>query len=197
METALFNVSDLKEWAYCPRIFYYQACLPRVRPTTHSMEAGTAAGRAEEGREERRSLARYGLSSGKREFNVLVNDLALGLSGEIDMVITTLEDGHKNEVIPVDYKLSERAAPNYKMQVAAYGLLLEKMRGVTVKRGFVYLIEPKRAVEVQIDARLRKSTLAVISAMHHTAQTDAMPDPTKDIGKCISCEFRRFCNDIL
>ena len=40
------RVSDLKQWVYCPRVFYYQQCLPDVRPTTYKMKAGVEAGRA-------------------------------------------------------------------------------------------------------------------------------------------------------
>lgn len=192
METSLFRVSDLKQWAYCPRIFYYQVCLPRVRPVTHGMLAGEVAGRAEEGREERRSLARYGVLVGEREFNVPLYDPDLGLSGEADMVITT-----PDEVMPVDYKLSERAAGNYKLQVASYGILLERLRGVKVKRGFVYLIEPKKAVEVVLDARLRKLALAALQAMREVVLKEAIPEPTSQIAKCVACEFRRFCNDVV
>ena len=67
-------ITDFKQWVYCPRVWYYQHCLPKVRPTTYSMEAGAEAGRAEEGREERRSLRVYGLqgreAEAQREFNV-------------------------------------------------------------------------------------------------------------------------------
>ena len=66
------RVTDLKQWAYCPRVFYYHQCLPRVRPVTYKMRAGVEAGQAEEGREARRSLRAYGLSSGDREFDVPV-----------------------------------------------------------------------------------------------------------------------------
>ena len=54
--TMPFRVTDLKQWVYCPRILYYHHCLPDVRPVTYKMKAGVEAGRAEEGREERRSL---------------------------------------------------------------------------------------------------------------------------------------------
>ena len=77
--TMPFRVTDLKQWVYCPRILYYHHCLPDVRPVTYTMEAGIEAGRAEEGREERRSLRAYGLASGEREFNVALRSERLGL----------------------------------------------------------------------------------------------------------------------
>ncbi len=199
-EDHTFPVTDLKQWAYCPRVFYYQHCLPNIRPETHLMKAGTAAGQQEEGREERRSLRPYGLTLGERAFNVPVRSDGLGLRGEIDMVITCYQpDTPDNpvEIIPVDYKLSDKAGAHFKLQLAAYAMLLEEMHGVAVSRGFLYFIELRRAEVILIDKRLRKQVHAAVAAMQQVAYKEAMPPPTTQISKCVSCEFRRFCNDVL
>ena len=39
-EEWLFEVTDLKQYAYCPRIVFYRYCLPKVRPITFLMEEG-------------------------------------------------------------------------------------------------------------------------------------------------------------
>jgi CRISPR-associated exonuclease Cas4 len=186
------RVSDLKQWVYCPRVFYYQQCLPDVRPTTYKMKAGVEAGRAEEGREERRSLRVYGLASGEREFNVPLRSTALGLRGEVDMVITL-----SDETIPVDYKLSKIPGPHFQMQVAVYGMMIEEMRGVVVRRGFLYSIPDRKAEEVKVDKRMRERVRAAIQQMRRIVEREEMPAPTDNLRKCVSCEFRRFCNDVL
>ena len=187
------RVTDLKQWAYCPRVFYYQHCLPKVRPTTYKMKAGVAAGRSEVGREERRSLRVYGLTQGEREFDVPVHSERLGLRGEIDMVIT-VADG---EVIPVDYKLARIAGKHFQMQLTVYGMLLEDMRGVIVQRGFLYSIPLRRAETIKIDQRLRKNARQAIEAMQWIIAHETMPSPAKNPSKCVACEFRRFCNDVV
>jgi len=188
-----FMVSDVKQWVYCPRVLYYRLCLPDVRPITRKMEYGIEAGRAEEGREERRSLRAYGLSEGEREFNVRLYSERLGVRGEADMVITT----SAGEAIPVDYKLSTIDGPHFQMQVAVYALLLEEMRACTVQRGFLYLIPERRAEVVPIDKRLRTKTSAALEAMRQMLATEKMPAPADSLRKCVACEFRRFCNDVL
>ncbi len=188
------RVSELKQWVYCPRIFYYYRCLPDVRPQTYKMHAGVEAGQSEAGREERRSLRPYGLATGEREFDVPVRSERLGLRGEIDMVITVPET---EEVIPVDYKLSRVPGVHFQLQLAAYGLLLEELRGVQVRRGFLYEIPLRRAQEVQLDQRLRVRTLKAIEVMQRLFVQEEMPAPTKNRAKCVACEFRRFCNDVL
>lgn len=182
--TMPFMVTDLKQWVYCPRVLYYQVCLPDVRPVTYKMQHGLEAGQAEEGREERRSLRTYGLGEGQREFNVPLASERLGLRGEADLVITT-----PDEVIPVDYKFSSIDGPHFKMQLAAYGLLLEDNRGCVVKRGFIYLIPERRAEPVPIDRRLRSRTLAALEAMRRMLDTEQMPAPADSPRKCVACEF--------
>lgn len=187
-------VSDLKQWAYCPRVFHYQTCLPDVRPVTYKMYAGREAGQSEIGREERRSLHVYGIVAGKREFEVPVCSARLGLRGEVDMVITVAGTG---EVIPVDYKLTRIPGEHFQLQVAAYGILLEEMRGVSVRRGFLYEIPLRRAVEVRIEQRLRTKVLRAVEEMRRIVEQEEMPAPVKNRHKCLTCEFRRFCNDVV
>src|SRR3972149_5859400 len=191
--TIPFKVTDLKQWVYCPRILYFQLRRQDVRAVTHKMEYGVAAGQAEEGREERRSLRAYGVTDGAREFNVLLSSERLGLRGEADMVITA-PDG---EVIPVDYKFSKIDGPHFQLQVAAYALLLEDMRQCTVRRGFLYLIPFRRAEAVPIDKRLRAKLALALSEMRQGLESEEMPVPAGNLRKCVACEFRRFCTDVL
>lgn len=188
------RVTDAKQFAYCPRIFYYQMCLPQVRPTTYLMEEGVRAGRDEVGREERRSLRAYGIEAGEREFDVPVRSRELGLRGLVDMVITVAGTG---EVIPVDYKLSRTPGLHFQIQLALYGRMLEQERGVKVTRGFLYEIPIRRAQEVSLDMRLRVRAEKMVKAMREVLDEERMPAPIGNVAKCVACEFRRFCNDVV
>ncbi|GAB4505456.1 MAG: CRISPR-associated protein Cas4 [Anaerolineales bacterium] len=189
-----FRVTDLKQWVYCPRILYYQVCLPDVRPTTYKMEAGREAGLIEQERERRRSLRTYGLTEGRREFEVPLVSSTLGLRGKPDMVIWL---DATRQAIPVDYKLSKMAGEHFKLQIAAYGLMIEESSGYTVRRGFLYSIPLRRAEEIPLDRRLRDKLRATLTEMQQMLQYEAMPAPTPNRNKCLACEFRRFCNDVL
>jgi CRISPR-associated exonuclease Cas4 len=194
-EDSVFRVIDLKQYAYCPRVFYYQTVLPRVRPVTYKMEEGIMAHQEGEGREKRRSLRPYGLQKGERYFNVPFYSSELNLSGEVDMIIDT-----GDEVIPVDYKNTRREAPHHRLQLMAYGRLLElanPKEPPLVKRGFIYLIPLRRAVEVKFSPQLRRKLTAVLAEMQSIAFNQRMPPPTSKTARCVDCEFRRFCNDVL
>ncbi len=193
---APFRVTDLKQWVYCPRILYFAMCLPDIRPTTYKMEAGIEAGKAEEDREARRSLHAYGLQQGRREFNVPLMSDRLGMRGSVDMVIWIDRDP-VGEVIAVDYKLSEIAGEHFKLQLAAYALMLEESSGYMAKRAFLYSIPQRKAEEVKIDQRLREKLAGALEAMQRMLWREAMPEATAQRARCLACEFRRFCNDVV
>ncbi len=193
---APFRVTDLKQWVYCPRILYFYICLPDVRPVTYKMEAGAEAGHSEEGRETRRSLRAYGLETGRREFNVHLSSDRYGLRGMLDMVIW-VDSPPPGEVIPVDYKLSKIAGEHFKLQLMAYAVLLEAASGFPARRGFLYEIPRRQAEQVIFNRRLRDKLLSTLDAMHRMLLTELMPDPTPNRSKCLACEFRRFCNDVI
>jgi len=198
-ERRLLTVTDLKQYFYCPRVVYYTYCLPLIRPTTFKMARGTAAHERARGKAQRRTLSAYGLERGQRHFDVSLVSPTLGLSGRVDMVIETEENptGAK-ELIPVEYKHSRRQpGANWKRQLAAYGLMLEEAWGAPVRRGFFYSLITRRAEACPLTATLRKDVVALVEQMHTMIAREVMPPPPKRPSRCVDCEFRRFCNDVL
>jgi CRISPR-associated exonuclease Cas4 len=196
-DAPLLEVTDLKQWRYCPRVVYYRYCLPAIRPVTYSMAEGIAQHVDAVALEERRRLRAYGLTEGERHFDVVLTSPQLGLSARIDLVITVVTPRGREAVV-VDYKLSEREAPaNYKLQLAAYALLVEEAWGMPVRQVFLYHIPQRRAEAVPLTLPLRRKVAATVTAIRHTILSEQMPNPPTSLGKCVSCEFRRFCNDVV
>ena len=193
------EVTDMKQYAYCPRIVFYRYCLPDIRPITFKMEAGIAAHVDETEREGRRSLRPDGLTAAERTFDVWLQDDERGIRGRLDMAIALPDRADPDaELIPVEYKLSERTpGRHFKLQLAMYGLLLERLWERPVRRGFIYLIPLRQAVEVRITSALRRQALDEATAIRTMIETEAMPEPPSNRRPCISCEFRRFCNDVI
>lgn len=187
------QVTDLKQYAYCPRVVYYRYCLPLLRPVTYKMEAGVEAHDKATEDEQRRSLRAYGLAEGERRFDVWLLSERLGLSGRIDLVILT-GDGC---AMPVDYKLSQHdASPHFHLQLAAYAELLEENWPVTAKNGFIYLLPLRRAEAVPLTARLRSQVRRQVAEMRTMIERQRTPEATSQRSHCVNCEFRRFCNDV-
>ncbi|MGO8948897.1 MAG: CRISPR-associated protein Cas4 [Ktedonobacterales bacterium] len=191
----LLEVTDLKQHDYCPRIPFYRFCLPRIRPITYGMQEGIRAHREETAREERRSLRVFGLTDGERVFDLLLRSEPLGIVARLDLAIRRADIP---EAIVVDYKLSSGpAGSHFRLQLAAYALLLEEAWSLPVRRGFLYHIPQRQAEEIAITTALRKKVLHVRAAILASVQNERIPSPPSKRGKCVSCEFRRFCNDAI
>ena len=187
-----FTVTDLKQFSYCPRVIFYERCLPHVRPRTYKMDAGRDAHEEEPRRAVRRTLSGYDVLAGERFFNVRLSSPRLMLTGEIDEVVRTAD----GEIFPVDYKLAKSASPHYKVQLAAYALLLMEREGVAVTRGFIYLIPIRKLVSVSMTPKLFQQVAEALAALRHIVEREQMPPPAANRNRCVSCEFRRFCNDV-
>jgi CRISPR-associated exonuclease Cas4 len=195
----LLEVTDLKQWRHCPRIVFYRYCLPHIRPLTGKMEAGIARHDEEHEREERHSLRAYGLREGERYFNVPLRSSELGIVGRLDLlIITPARDTPEAEGVVVEYKLSDRKpGPHVRLQLAAYALLVETLWNLPVRRAFLYQMPLRQATSIPITARLKQEVRTTIAAMRTMVEREALPPPPNRQAICISCEFRRFCNDVL
>jgi CRISPR-associated exonuclease Cas4 len=191
MGKALLEVTDVKQYTYCPRIPFYRYCLPMVRPVTYGMAAGIRSHKVEQAREERRSLKVYGLEAGERIFDLALRSERLGLVGRLDMAVRLAD-----EAIVVDYKLSAgKAGMHFRLQLAAYAELLEEAWGLPVRRAFLYHIPDRRAEEVVMSEALRRQVRRVVKTISTMVESERMPAPPTNRGRCVTCEFRRFCND--
>ncbi|MBN2007611.1 MAG: CRISPR-associated protein Cas4 [Anaerolineae bacterium] len=188
-------ISDLRQYTYCPRIVYYRYCLPNVRPTTYTMQAGVEAHQQAGELERRRSLRAYHLNDGERRFDVWVESDLLALRGRVDMVI--YRDG---EIIPIEYKNSPgRMGRHVLLQLAAYGVVLEDedKQKRSASRGFVYHIPARRASAVSFTADLKDAVCQTTAAIQEMILSERIPAPPTQTAKCAICEFRRFCNDVV
>lgn len=195
----LFEVTDLKQWTYCPRVVYYRYCLPEIRPITDLITAGIASHRDEGAREERRSLRTYGLSVGERAFDVGLRSEALGLRGRLDLAIAVPSRAAAGaEAIVVEYKDSEKPdGLHFKLQLAAYALLLEQTWGLPVRRGYIYSIPLRESAIIAISPALRANVVQAVAAMQVAVAGEQIPAAPASRRPCVSCEFRRFCNDVV
>ena len=78
-----------------------------------------------------------------------------------------------------------------------YALLLEEQWGLPVETGAIYLIPLKKVVKVQMTQRLRNDALHHIVEIRTQIAAQRVPPPTHQRSRCVNCEFRRFCNDVI
>lgn len=186
------TVTDLKQWAYCPRIPYYHHVMPVEIARTYKMQRGRDVEAAVEAMEKRRGFRRYGLERGERRFGVWLHSAALELSGKLDLLIIT-----EDACYPVDFKDTEGGVRyNHSVQLAAYALLVEENLARPVPIAFVYLVPSRQLVTVPVGAKEREEVTRASAEMRRVIEQEKMPGPTPVRARCVACEFRNYCADI-
>lgn len=187
------RVSDLKQYFYCKRVIYYTYCMPLPHLVTHPMQVGAMEHEILSVLERRRSLKRYGLKKGEYKFHVQMQAKSLDLTGVLDMLIITEE-----KLFPVEFKYTDqRINANAKYQLTAYAMMAEEFFESRAEYGFIYRIPKKNITTIAITSLMRKNVLLALDDIRKIVAKECMPDPPHHRGKCIECEFRRYCRDIL
>src|SRR5437016_2602247 len=115
------RVNDLKQFEYCPRIVFYNTVMPVERKSTIKMERGKEIELKLDALEARRTLRRYRLAEGERQYHVWLSSDRLGLSGKLDLLIVT-----PDACYPVDFKHTrDRPRRNHVLQLGGYAVLVE------------------------------------------------------------------------
>lgn len=188
----MLRVTDLKQWAYCPRIVYYQQRMPGVGKQTYKMSEGKAAQDIVEQLEVRRTLKEYGLENAVRRFGVWLENSELRLAGKLDLLLEMA-----GEAAVVEFKLtSGEVGRNHLLQIGGYSLLVEAELGKTVKSGFVYRIPDGRVFPVSIDASLRHDVREAMNDIRKVVSMGLLPDPTEIRKRCAECEYSNYCADV-
>jgi len=188
----LIPVTDLKQWAYCPRVVYYHHVMPAPPKPTYKMKEGLAAQEMIESLEMRRKLREYGLDAARRRFGLWLDNQDLGLSGKIDLLLEAPE-----EIAVVDFKLtSGEPGQNHRIQLAGYSLLAESACGLPARRAFLYRIPDNRIFVEPVTEELRRAVKAAVVGIRQTGQSQLCPEPTDVRGRCAECEFANYCADI-
>lgn len=196
-ETArpLMPVRRLHNFAYCPRLFYYQ-WVENLFVENADTAAGTAMHQRVDVPTKLREEAPDELPAGVQTRSLELSSEALGLVGVVDMAETTA-----NGLELVDYKKGsagrgeggEREAKRCDaMQLAAHALMMAE-RGETVARGWIYYAAEKRRVEVTITPELLEECRTLIGEARRVAETGKAPPPLDKDARCLYCSLYPVC----
>jgi len=187
----VLTVTDVKNYAYCPRVVYYHYFLAH-RPVTGKMKEGKLEHVHQQELEERRVLTWLGLPQAERQLSVPIQSAALGLSGLLDEAIVA-----PAEVVVLEFKDSSSGIQlNHQLQLAAYGLLAQERWQRPCRRGLIYLVAVRQRREIALTAALGERVRECLAAMREMLEREEFPSPTSRRGRCVDCEYRRYCNDV-
>jgi CRISPR-associated exonuclease Cas4 len=191
IDTSTFlRVNEIKNWLYCARISYYALCLRLDRETGLS-QAGIDAETETKRLMTRRRHALHAVVDGQRHFDVALYEANLRLTGKLDELVETA-DG----VYLIDYKDTVRDYGYWRAQMCAYRRCARATLGQPVLGCFVYAIPERRYIEVKLTRRDEQQLDNILTALAVLLKSEVCPQPTSQVGKCRTCQYLRFCNDV-
>lgn len=175
MSEELVNVSDLNQYAYCPRRYWYLHFYDTQGRNYERIEGKT----------------KHENQSGRGSWlnELYLESERLGLKGKIDVL--DLEDGR---TVPVERKRAE-SGDYYKsdeVQLAGYCMLLEDHLDEPIRQGAIYLYETDQRMHVPITEDHRETVREQIDAMQ-SMTVDSIPPFTDNPKKCEACSAREYC----
>src|SRR3989475_12153450 len=186
------RVTYLKQYAYCPRIPFYQHVLVSTGTLAYKMERGRDRQAAIEASERRRKLREYGLAEGRRHFGSWLTSERLGLSGKLDLLIEA-----EGACFPVDFKYTTgRPYHNHRLQLAGYALLVEENFRKPVPAGFLFPTIHDAVVRLGMTPALLAEARSALRNLQSMIPNEAFPDATPVRARCTDCEYRNFCGDV-
>jgi CRISPR-associated exonuclease Cas4 len=174
MNEELINVSDLNQYSYCPRRYWY----------LHFFDTQGANYERTEGT----SLHDSKSDQGGWVNELYLEDKDLGLKGKIDVL--ELHD----DQIPIERKRAEGGDYYWsdELQLAGYCLLLESYLGEPVREGAIYLYETDQRMHVRITDDHRDAVRERVEEMRSMSPDD-VPSITDNPQKCTACSAQSYC----
>ncbi len=186
------NVTDIKQYIYCPRIIYFTYCQPVLKKNTFKMDFGNEQHDMVDILEKRRTLKRYGLENGVKLFKQKVYSERIGLSGKLDMLVKTEKD-----IVPIEMKYTQnRPGLNHKYQLAAYMLLLEDVYQRGIRCGIIHIIPTKDSYYYKNSDSLRCKVKEILNAIRNIIINERFPEKLTGWRKCKDCEYKNYCGDV-
>ena len=190
MDAYSLPIHLLRQWAFCPRIPFYQELLglrPKIPPW---VDQGSQFDAREKELMGRRSLARYGLDEAEVLRDVKLHNTHYSMHGIVDLIIRNAQG-----VIPVEIKRRLPKNPRgVKLQLCGYAILGELEFGVRISHGYI-LYDSSKIMRVDFDEELRKKTLQARDAILKIITSTLKPSSGAGVAQCEQCEYLNYCND--
>lgn len=178
------RVMALHALEYCPRLFYLEE-VEEIRKESDRVFAGRAL---------HESIAADCTAGQIKEVEVTAE--ALGLTGKIDCICR-----RNGKLIPYEHKRgrskrvdgNSKAWPPDALQVAAYAMMLEEAKQITVTEGRIRYHADQTTVSVSINQEMRNRVRSMIEEGKRLRTLTERPPVTPHEKKCVKCSLAPIC----
>ena len=193
MSSPVFTAEDIRQFYYCKRIIFFRYVLRARVPETYKMQVG----RRKHSSEKIDSLLKQFSSRGTRvEKNVYLESEAFGLKAIVDALI--IDSGQADIVEVKSGEIGGRKMlDSHKAQLAAQAILVEEKLGLGIRNIVVLNADTGEVKNVKLVEYHRRMVFDALSEMRKIVEEEDLPEPTNNGGKCVDCEYKPFCTDVI
>lgn len=189
----IWSASDIRQFVYCPRVIYFRYVMPLHFRQTYSMIKGTETEELQLLLTKRRSFQRWGLAQAELVCHPYWKSESLRLAGIPDAVLLA-----KNRVGVLEFKESPHGLTlGTELQLAVYTILAEELYPQRDVLALFHNPWTGRTTLVNVNESLKNQVLAIRNSLDELVLGERLPEPTRQKGKCVDCEYRRSCSDVL
>lgn len=184
----MLTAEDLRQFTYCNRILYFRHVMRANVPRTYNMKRG------EREHERLARKKRLETTSGGTEkyYNVYLESRMLQLRAVLDCMEF---DG--TSIVPIELKSGKAPVQgpfeHHVVQLVAEALLLEACHGMIVDHGKLVYTDHQIEVNHPITLEWKQRVIELATRARRIITEEILPRPTRDAGKCKSCEFWLRC----
>lgn len=182
----------IRDYLFCPSIFYYKHVLGIEEPVTESMEEGVREhSRDVERQEERKTLLnKKRIRVDKMLFGLALTSSRYRIRGIVDTVYWA---NNRLHVLEIKSSESEKLFPDHLYQTAVYALMVEEEFGEPVYKIIIFYKKSGKWFEKRFTPHLKQYTIKLVGKIHKILEYGEMPEHQMK-NKCVSCFYRRFCH---
>ena len=135
---------------------------------------------------------------GKKQkyFNIYLISEEYGLAALIDLLIY---DDEGIDIVEIKFKRTRsfKFLRHHRMQLVAQAILVEKALGENVRRVGLLYDDVGDITWLKVSDADKLEVLESLKKMRKIVLCEDIPNPTKDVNKCMDCEYNHLCEDTL
>lgn len=182
---------QVRDFIFCPTIFYYKYVVGMMEPTTEAMDEGLREFNKdlERWKERKTLLNQRRIHVDKMLFRYPITCRRYRLTGVVDTVYWS---NNRLNVLEIKSSSSTKLYPDHLYQTATYGLMVEEEFKQTVYKLIIFYKKSNKWFEKRFTKQLREHVTKIVEKVHQILESGEVPEHRWS-KKCISCFYNKLC----
>jgi CRISPR-associated exonuclease Cas4 len=191
MEQEFITPIHVRDYIFCPALFYHKYVVGLLEPRTEMMLEGSLEYLRDESRwmERKTLLNERRIKADRMLFSYPLTSKRYRIHGIADTIFWV---NHKMNILEIKYGRSLGPFRDHLYQTAAYALMAEEEFSQPAYKIILFYKNHRRWIERRFTIQLRTYLVKVLERIWEILEGRTIPEP-KPKAPCTSCWYRRFC----